>query len=314
VRSLAQAVRYWWTQSAMEAQQRWDAVERALGTRLDVVEFASFLDRLRTTASYQDAGFRAQVVEWLTELSKPERKTLLDETLGVCQGATESCEDRVVATWNDAQSLRRNDDVRLGVYDDRVQDVLDIARQMFRINVLTEIARGHERARPVPDPVELYLAYVVRLRDSLGLTTVAPTMRFYDLSFVTAQDLMKARDAVLARERGEFNAFLVLDYEPWQSLLKRKDTKAYAEAEQEAHRLLETTYEQRLGEEIDKLGLDPGNEALIADARKDLGPVIMREIRYRALSPLTDKYLQPAAPSAEEVGGHGMADVPPPAQ
>ncbi|HTK00053.1 MAG TPA: NEL-type E3 ubiquitin ligase domain-containing protein, partial [Bordetella sp.] len=314
VRSLAQSVRYWWTQSAVEAQQRWDAIERAVGMRPDAAEFALFLDRLRTTASYRDAGFRAQVVEWLTELSRPERKTLLDETLGVCQGATESCEDRVVATWNDAQNLRRNDDVRLGVYDDRIPDVLDTARQMFRINVLTEIARGHERTRPVLDPVELYLAYLVRLRDSLGLTTVAPAMRFYDLSFVTPHDLAKARETVLARERGEFNTFLVLDYEPWQTLLRRKDAQGYAQAEQEVHRLLETTYEQRLGEEIDKLGLDPGNKALIADARKDLGPVIMREIRYRALSPLTDKYLQPEAPSLEEVEGHGMAGVPPLAQ
>ncbi|AOB32117.1 hypothetical protein AKI39_17455 [Bordetella sp. H567] len=296
-RGVAQVVRRWWTEPSAQAQARWDAIDRVAGTRAETMEFALFLDRLRTTASYHDAGFRAQIQDWLTELSKPERGTLLDETLAVCHGATQSCEDRLVATWNDLQNLRRNDDVRLGLYDARIGDVVDTARQMFRIDVLTAIARHHERGRPVVDPVELYLAYLVRLRDPLRLTTVAPTMRFYDLSFVTGHDLVQARETVLAREREEFDKYLVLDYEPWQTLLKRKDAQAYADAEQEAQRLLETTFEQRLREETVKLGLDPADEALLADARKDLGPGVMRELRYQAFKPLTDRHLNRSDPA-----------------
>ncbi|ARP89937.1 hypothetical protein CAL14_06240 [Bordetella genomosp. 9] len=100
---------------------------------------------------------------------------------------------------------------------------------MFRIDILTDIARRHERGHAVEDPVELYLAYVVRLRGALGLTTVAPAMQFYPLSGLSQADLTAARDTVLAREREEFDDFLVLDYEPWQTLLRRQDPQAYAQ-------------------------------------------------------------------------------------
>lgn len=309
-------VRHWWTEPSVQAQSRWEAIDRALGTRADAKEFAIFLDRLRATLSYRDPAFRAQVHDWLTELSKPDRATLLDETLAVCRGGTESCEDRLVATWNDAQNLRRNDDIRNGVYDQRIEEVLDTARQMFRIDILTDIARRHERGHAVEDPVELYLAYVVRLRGALGLTTVAPAMQFYPLSGLSQADLTAARDTVLAREREEFDDFLVLDYEPWQTLLRRQDPQAYAQAEQEAHRLLASTFEQRLQEEVDKLGLDAADRDAVEDARKDLGPSIMRRIRYEALAPLTRARLQtleqaPERQAVEEAAAREDARTPP---
>ncbi|WP_176464047.1 hypothetical protein [Bordetella genomosp. 11] len=49
-------------------------------------------------------------------------------------------------------------------------------------------------------------------------------------------------------------------------------------------------------EESDKLGLDPRDEAWLADARKDLGPAIMRDIRYRAFRPLSVSHLHRAVP------------------
>ncbi|CAM3778126.1 NEL domain-containing protein [Bordetella sputigena] len=286
-RTVGGAVRYWWSRPSVDAQARWDAIDQALGRRADAMEFALVLDRLRTTVSYRDPAFRAQVEAWLVDLSRPERRSLFDETLALCQGASETCEDGLISIWNDVQMLRANDDVRAGLFDDRVQEVVETARQIFRIDALTAFARRHERERVVIDPVELYLAYAVRLRDVLGLTMVAPMMRFYDLSSVTAHDLCKARDTVQALERAEFDRFLVLDYEPWQTLLKRKDAKAYAEAEQAAHRDLDAKFTGELDKELAKLGLDPENAAARADAEKDLGPGIMRQIRYEAMAPLT---------------------------
>jgi Leucine-rich repeat (LRR) protein len=286
VRTLRQAVQYWWTQASPDTLARWDAIALAVGAEDNAAQFSLFLDLLRTTICYRDPAFRAQVEDWLTELAKPECKALLDETLAVCMGATETCEDRLLLAWNDMQALRVNDDIRRGLYDDRLNEVVDIARQMFRINVLGEIARNKERTLTMPDEVEVYLAYVANLRDSLGLATIAPGMRYFSVSDVTATDLAEARETVLARERQEFDKFLVLDYEPWQTLLRRKNSQAYADAEKQAHGLLDV-FEQRLRQEVDKLGLDGQDTALLADARKDLGPVIMREIRYSALEPLT---------------------------
>ncbi|AOB32116.1 hypothetical protein AKI39_17450 [Bordetella sp. H567] len=103
--------------------------------------------------------------------------------------------------------------------------------------------------------------------------------------------------------REEFDAFLVLDYEPWQTLLQRKDPGAYTQAEQEAHRLLEAGFEQELREELARNQLDPQD----SDARAQLGRTVMRRIRYRALAPLTHSRLEAAALQSEAAG---MENVP----
>lgn len=294
VRPLAQAVRHWWSES-IDAQARWKVIEQKVGMQRDAMEFSLFLDRLRRTVGYRDEAFRAQVAEWLVELSRPERKDLLEQSLQTCLGATETCGDRVIATWNDLQTLRRNDDIEHGMYDNREKDVIQVAREMFRLGVLTDIARDKERELTSigspggrePDEVEVYLAYVFGLRESLGLRTIAPYMRFHHLSGVSGQDLATAREAVLAQERVEFDAFLTLDYRPWQTLLRRKNARAYADAEAAALRALEDRFESELQQELDKLGFDANDAPALADARKRLGPDVMRRIRYDAMAPLT---------------------------
>ncbi len=237
-RTLTEVVGRWLAGRDANALARWDALAQGLAGRDKAVEFMQFLVRLRGSASYSNAVFREHAGQWLVELSRPGRRALLEDTLAICRDATGTCEDRIVSTWNDMQNLRRNDDIRQGLYDDRVGEVIAIARQMFRIQVLIEIARRKELSLTVVDPVEVYLACVVRLRESLGLTAVAPHMRFYDVSGVTAADLEQAQEIVRRRERDEFDQFLVLDYEPWQTLLKRKDPQVYAEAEVQAHQLV----------------------------------------------------------------------------
>ncbi|CAM3778039.1 NEL domain-containing protein [Bordetella sputigena] len=293
--TLSDAVRPWLARSSPDAQARWEAIEGVLHLRDKTVEFSQFLVRLRHTASHGDAGFRAQVEEWLVTLSRPERRALLVETLDMCGGATETCDDRIVTVWNDLQLLHRNDDIRLGLYDERVADAVDLARQMFRIKALTDAARRRERvlleaaARPggrQVDQLEVYLSHVVHLRDALRLTIVAPKMQFHDALAVPDAYLAEALDIVRARERDEFDPFLVLDYAPWQTLLKRKDAAAYAAAEAAADQAVRERFDEELEKAVASLAL-PADPALLDDARKDLGPRIMREIRYGVMAPLT---------------------------
>lgn len=74
------------------------------------------------------------------------------------------------------------------------------------------------------------------------------------------------------------------------------DERANRRCEPREPRVGARCFEQRLREESDKLGLDPRDEALLADARKDLGPAIMRDIRYRAFRPLSVSHLHRAVP------------------
>jgi Leucine-rich repeat (LRR) protein len=288
-RTVAQAVGYW-LEGRPEIASLWNAI--AIPDNAEA--FSHFLDRLRDTIMYRDEAQRAVVVKWLKELA--ERPALRQDSLAFCLGATETCDDRVVSTWNELQRLQLNDDIRIGRYDAHPDQVVQAARQMFRLRVLEEIAKHKmQTVSRVGVEVEVYLAYAVKLRNQLGLTTIVPEMNFFNLSEVTQNDLAQALSIVQAREAAEFDRFLVLDYEPWQTLLKRKDPAAYAAAEDALHELVETRFEQRLEEEIARLGLDPTHDAAaIADARKDLGRPVMRELQYGQLAPLTRKHQLPA--------------------
>jgi hypothetical protein len=262
-----------------EARARWDA----LGDLPDSTDFRELLDRLHTVQAARDAAFRNDVADWLIELSMPDRKALREDTFVACAEATTRCEDRVAWTFNQLKALWRNDDIRRGLYDCRVGEVVDMARQMYRLEVLTEIARHKVASMTVVDEVEVYLAYVVQLRDALQLTTAVPDMRFYTVSHVTADDLADALQAVQTREAAEFDVFLALDYEPWQTLLARLLGDRYQLAQQRMQEALETRFEADLRAALLADDVDPDD----ADGRRIAGVGVMRNIRYGVLGPLT---------------------------
>ncbi len=170
------------------------------------------------------------------------------------------------------QNLRRNDDVRLGPGMTRASRTSwippgrcsDRGIDQHRAAPRTYPARG--RSRGTVPGLPGAAARSAGPDDGCAHDAVLRP------ALVGAEDLSSAHETVLARERAEFDKFLVLDYEPWQTLLKRRDAKAYADAEEEARRLLETTFEQRLREEMGKFSLNPADEGLLEDARRDLGP------------------------------------------
>ncbi len=110
-----------------------------------------------------------------------------------------------------------------GCHDDRPGQVVDAARQMFRLEALSQIARRKVASLFGADETEVYLAYVVALRDKLALTAVMPVMQYvFAVARVTVPDLDDALREVPERERSEFAQYLAVDYAPWRSLLQRK--------------------------------------------------------------------------------------------
>jgi hypothetical protein len=223
-------------------------------------------------------------------------------TLGVCLDGAESCLDRVAWTLNQARALHLNDDIQQGLYDDKPDLIVDAARQMFRLEALSEIARRKVGALLGADETEVYLAYVVALKEKLGLTAVAPVMHYFRVARVTPQDLDDALREVRARERTEFAHYLAIDYEPWRTLLQRKLGDRYDAALTRMHELVEQRLEADIDAEIAKIGLDTGD----AEARKDLGVRLTRVLQYRVLGPLTRDYLRGVA---LETAAQAMDDV-----
>jgi hypothetical protein len=262
-----------------QARAQWGA----LGDPPESADFRQLLDRLHTLRAARDAAFRDDVTEWLIELSMPDRKVLRDDTFAACAEATTRCEDRVAWTFNQLKALWQNDDIRRGLYDRRVGDVVAVARQMFRLEVLAEISRLKVASMAVVDEIEVYLAYAVQLRNALQLTTVVPDMRFYTVSHVTADDLADALQTVQTRERADFDAFLALDYEPWQTLLARLLGDRFQRAQQRMQEALDARFEADLRAALLAHGVDPDDD----DGRRTAGVAVLRNIGYGVLGPLT---------------------------
>jgi hypothetical protein len=286
--SLTKATNAWLSADAPQAAQRW----QTLGDPAGAAGFASFLNRLlhpniAGARMFKTDAFRADIVSLLTELSLPERAELRVDVFAMCTDAAETCDDRVLWTLNQLKALLLNDDIRLGRYDDRVNDVIQVGRQMFSLEVLVEIARDKVKTLTYIDEIEVYLSYTVKLREALGLTSVVPDMLFFDVSDVTQDDLGHALQTVRTRQLAEFPMFLALDYAPWQTLLQRREPDRYDAVQARLHEEMEHRLEPELRSELQALGLDPRDD----DARRTLGLPISRNIRSRVLVPWVIEYL-----------------------
>ncbi|ANN77458.1 hypothetical protein BAU07_10410 [Bordetella flabilis] len=289
-RTMAQAVRYWLDKQESAAATRWEAIgktmEESTGTNVGLVPFIRFLDKLRGTSLYRRKAARAGIAEFLLELSKPEREPLLKSTLEICAGAGESCEDRAIMTWNDLYKLRVHDDIRLGRYRDRPADALQIMRELFRQRRLQEIAYRKIAESPDLDDVEVYLAYVVKLRRALELSISPPDMHYFSMSSVTRADLDAAVQEVKAAERAEFYKDLVVD-DTWNALIEQNLAARYAQAKATLIEQADAPLQAKIHAELRLLGVDP----LDADAYRNIAPHVWRGMKYDILEPLTRDYL-----------------------
>ena len=223
------------------------------------------------------------MIEWLDILSVD--RDLRQKTFLVSSGATDSCQDRVSHTLNAMKLLRIEQDIERGRYDDRITELLPLARGMFRIETLDKIANQKILALNLVDEVEVCLAYQVKLRTLLQLPIDTPDMRFFDVSYVTADDLKDAENAVKILENSEFAAYLSI-WRPWQSLLARVTPADYIDSRKLLLEVLEDEFEDRLARRLADSSLSNDEEAAIRS-----GPLVSREIEHEIMHALTVRML-----------------------
>jgi Leucine-rich repeat (LRR) protein len=241
--------------------------------------FSHFLDGLQRTVSYGNELFRASIVDWLDYLGM--NSDLRNKTFLASVGATENCQDRVSYTLNTMKQLRIEDDVARGIYDERIGDLLPLARGMFRLSTLNKIANQKILSLNLVDEIEACLAYQVKLRTVLHLPVDTPDMRFFDASYVTDDDLKDAENTVKVLEQSEFARYLSR-WTPWQILLERVEPKTYAESRNRFLTILEVEFEDRLERRLSDHSLQGDEEAAIR-----LGPMISAEIEHEIMHALT---------------------------
>jgi E3 ubiquitin-protein ligase SspH2 len=278
-RPLQHAVADWYGENAESVRTTWSDFEQEEGAK----EFSLFLDVLIDT--YLNKGeFRQEIREWLSHLANnPE---LRKNSFMLSFGATESCHDRVSIQYNDMKKARLIDDIEKGAYDERLSELIPIARGMFRLDKLEEIAREKYESLRLRDEIEVYLAYQVQLRDRLKLP-LDTKMLFFSLSGVTGKDLEEAEKKVKKLENDEFIQYLSTQWGPWQSLLKRLNTEQQKKSEAELLNAVGGELADNVNARLKKEGLVGVLEAEVA-----FGVEEKKKIAHRINDKLTREFLQ----------------------
>ena len=321
-RPIEQAVAAWFdagVPGAAEVVERWKRIAAAEGDALPFNEFRIFIDRLAGTENAKDAehgaAFRAEVRGWLTECAEPRRDKLRQATFGACLDANESCQDRTAWTYTQLKSLRLNADIELGLYDKRLRDVVDAAREAFIKDELENLASrkcdaidlARKQAaeaeggvgayyRPC-DRIDIYLAYIVKLGKRAGIkSTGSRSMAFFQATGLTEAEIDADWPALRQRlAPAAFEAFLSRDFSPWKQFMKRNFKDVYEAAERAMQDTMEADVAAELSDRIERLRIDhadPASPRLIDEAVVDAGAQIQREIEDATYQSLTRRFLR----------------------
>ncbi|EBJ5110616.1 type III secretion system effector E3 ubiquitin transferase SspH1 [Salmonella enterica] len=257
-RALHLAVADWLT-SAREGEaaqaDRW----QAFGLEDNAAAFSLVLDRLRETENFKkDAGFKAQISSWLTQLA--EDAALRAKTFAMATEATSTCEDRVTHALHQMNNVQLVHNAEKGEYDNNLQGLVSTGREMFRLATLEQIAREKAGTLALIDDVEVYLAFQNKLKESLELTSVTSEMRFFDVSGVTVSDLQAAELQVKTAENSGFSKW-ILQWGPLHSVLERKVPERFNALREKQISDYEDTYRKLYDEVLKSSGLVDDTDA-----------------------------------------------------
>ncbi|GLR91150.1 E3 ubiquitin--protein ligase [Bradyrhizobium iriomotense] len=270
-RPLAEAVADW-----LKDEPEAIAVWQTFADEEGAPEYALFLDKLQKTVNYDNPEFRQAVAEDLRQAAI--RPLLRQQFFQLAFGASETCQDRITLTWNGMQTARLKADVEDGAYDDRLGELIQQARVLFRLNALEPIARHKVDSLRFVDEIEVYLAYQVKLRGRLDLQLIAPDMRFFDVAYVTEHDLTAAEIQVRNEEVAGFADYLATRWQPWEMVVSRIAPEAHAQMENRLAEAMDEEFPSRLQQRLADHHLTGDSEAEVqfgAQIREE----IAREIK-----------------------------------
>ncbi|EGF7348131.1 hypothetical protein F6T13_22015 [Escherichia coli] len=251
--------------------------------------FKSFILRLYDTVnSLNDDEFSLKVSSWLSEIDKASE--LKKQSFCIAYDATETCEDRVSLTWNHMQRALKVYKAENGEYDDSIPSFFNLAKEMFRIEVLEEISHAKVKELNAEDEIEVWLALQCKLSDVLKLSTAVKDMRYFNISNITQDDIDNAENIVKAREKNDFPSWFS-KWQPWHSVIKRIAPKRYERTMEELYTFLEKDFPSQLSYQLSKQDL-LGD----ADAERQYGVYLMSKFEDALYKNLTFDVLNDYAP------------------
>ena len=203
-------------------------------------EFREFLKRLRgadgapAPAEYQNAATRTAFVARVDALldAMQQSAPLRALCLAIARESTTTCGDRITLTLADMETARIADDARLGRYDER--GLFAIGLGMYRLGILDRFVSAHivefDDGVRDHDPVEVRLAFHVRLGPRLGLPGAARAMLHESCAELREADFQRAEAEVMrTQQQGGWIDFLV-QWAPWRDAMQRRNPEAFRRA------------------------------------------------------------------------------------
>ena len=274
-------VNWYSAESQVRVQDIWDGIEAEAHSQ----DFAQFLDRLSHTPYFQDSVFRSTMISWLDRLAVDNE--LRAHIFLVAMDALGSCDDRVLLALNTMKKEGLALDICRGKYDDDIKQLIVLARQMFRLDMLEKIAYEKAASLPNADEIEVYLAYQTKLRDVLGLPLDVASMNFFDISGVQQIDLDRAQQHIKQAEEKQFKSYLANDWGPAQALLQRLYPSEYQQALNAISVLAQTEFGRRQTDYLQTSKL-LNNE----HNRMQITQTILEQIACEVKLPLIDRLLK----------------------
>jgi hypothetical protein len=211
-----------------------------------------------------DGNIRQRLAVLLQKMQRPGSEQFLTECLQIAKDGTEECNDRLLNTLNNLEIASQTADALAGLYDNRVDDLIQAGKEMLRRDAATRFiiglmpqldgraraqalerrrarqqdtvanpntapnanAAGNEKA----DEIEEFLMLQLRLQSAGPLPSAQFKMEHGGLSYLTDADVEKARQRINDEANYGLVSFLGA-WEPLQSVIRRTAPALWARSE-----------------------------------------------------------------------------------
>lgn len=158
--------------------------------------------------------------------------------------------------------------------------LLKLGRSLSRLDKVNAIAARHIAENLSDDPVEVYMAYRVKLADSLDLPAQSSHMHYESFSGVGNRDVNAARAEVLEEETRETLAQALADRSFWQDYVQAGQAERFDKLDEPFQVQLDALFEQ-----ADTLADDDYLQRIeqVSGERKEAQAKLMLELTLNAL-------------------------------
>ncbi len=178
----------------------------------------TFLSRLHQTADAQNVHSRphlqARISAFLRQMQHNPNGFRALAMERVSQGIS-SCDDRVILIMNNIELLTRIEDARSCA--DPAAALRKLAKSLVALEVVHRHAARKCASMGFVDPIEVYLAFEIKLKADLDLPVSTENMLFEGCAGLTTNNIAEAKQEALNILANEDNVTQYLNqWEPWQ--------------------------------------------------------------------------------------------------